>query len=101
METPLFLNSTKQQNAFHGEITEKRLKGIMVSKHPLMLQVVKGVLGPKFLLATHKLMGNSKIPAMFLAMLMYMGVSKAQGKKLYQIIFPLFVGKYRCNTGQH
>lgn len=66
---------------------EKRLKGVLVSSHHVVLWETKKIVGREFFLLYHKFMENIDISAMFLEMLLYMGVPKSRAKKLCQMVF--------------
>lgn len=87
MGTLVLLESTKKQMAFLGEIMEKRLLMVLESKHPLILHVVRKILGSEFLWATHKCKVNLSIPTMFLSICIQMSVCKPITKKVCQMIF--------------
>ena len=59
----------------------------MNSTHPLILWETNQVVGQEFLKDYHRARSNTKILAMFLAVLLHMGVSKEISKKLTQMVF--------------
>lgn len=84
---PILLKPRKRQIYFVGEVIDERLFNILSYDHPLILHVVKSIMGLVFIMGDHKYMVNTDITAMFLATTLYIGIPKARTKKLSQIIF--------------
>lgn len=84
---PIVLLATKLQMTFMGDITNKRLGGVLVNNHDYIRHVLKEFLGKEFFWTQHKYRVSFDIPTFFLAMLLFSGMSKQWAKKLTQMLF--------------
>lgn len=77
----------KRQVTFLGVVTEQRMQEILEDLHIMLVRIILGILGRDFATADHKYRVNTEIPAVFLAILLHVGVSKETAERLCSKVF--------------
>lgn len=84
-DTPISLQATERQTTFR-EIIDQRLKRVLLDKDPLVMVVVKMVLGKGHLVKEYA-RDNAYISLCFLASLLDIGITKAKAKVMLERLF--------------